>query len=70
MIDFPFFPEQASTIAAQIDAIYFVLVGLSLAFAVPVALSIIFFAVRYRRGQRVNRSNPLHESLKIEFTWS
>lgn len=70
MTDFPFFPEQASSIAVQIDAIYFVLIGLSLAFAVPVAVLIVFFAVRYRRGKLVDRSNPLHESLKVEFAWS
>ena len=70
MTDFPFFPEQASTIAVQIDAIYFVLIGLSLAFAVPVAIFIIFFAARYRQGRPVDRSRPLHESFKIEFAWS
>jgi len=70
MRDFPFFPEQASTIAVQIDAIYFVLIGLSVAFAVPVAIAIIFFAIRYRQGKQVDRSNPLHESLKIELAWS
>ena len=70
MSDFPFFPEQASSIAAQIDALYFVLIGLSFAFAVPVAIFIIFFAIRYRRGQAVNRTKILEESFKLEFAWS
>ncbi|NTW97755.1 MAG: cytochrome c oxidase subunit II, partial [Oscillochloris sp.] len=33
MQGFPFFPDQASTFAGQIDLLYFVLVGLSLIFA-------------------------------------
>ncbi len=70
MKDFPFFPEQASTIAGQIDGLYFVLVGLSLVFALPIAAVIIFFMVRYRRGQKVSRSNQLHASLKLELAWS
>jgi len=70
MTDFPFFPERASSIAAQIDALYFVLIGLSLAFAVPVAIFIIFFAIRYRRGNAVNRTKILEESFKLEFAWS
>ena len=70
MSDFPFFPEQAPSIAAQIDALYFVLIGLSFAFAVPVAIFIIFFAIRYRRGQVVNRTKILEESFRLEFAWS
>ncbi len=70
MTDFPIFPEQASSIAAQIDALFLVLTGLSLAFAVPVVIFLIFFAVRYRQGQRVDRSKRIYESFKVEFAWS
>ncbi len=70
MPEFPIFPEQASTIASRIDSIYFVLIGLSLAFAVPIAGFIIFFAIRYRQGQKVNRTKRLYDSFKLEFAWS
>lgn len=70
MTDFPIFPEQASSIAAQIDALFLVLTGLSLAFAVPVVIFLIFFAIRYRQGQQVDRSKRIYESFKIEFAWS
>jgi len=70
MDEFPFFPEQASTIATQIDAIFFVMLALILIFAIPVAGFIIFFAINYRQGRTVNRSKQIHESLKVEFTWS
>ncbi len=70
MTDFPIFPEQASSIAAQIDALFLVLTGLSLAFAVPVVIFLIFFAVRYRQGRQVDRSKRIYESFKVEFAWS
>jgi cytochrome c oxidase subunit 2 len=70
MTDFPIFPEQASSIAAQIDALFLVLTGLSLAFAVPVVIFLLFFAFRYRQGRRVDRSKRIYESFKVEFAWS
>ncbi|RME98381.1 MAG: cytochrome c oxidase subunit II [Chloroflexi bacterium] len=70
MENFSFFPEQASTMATQIDAIYFVLVGLSVIFAVGIAVAVIVFGIRYRKSTSVDRSNPLHESMKLEFAWS
>lgn len=70
MWDFPLFPEQASTIAVQVDAIFYVLVALSLFFGVAVAGFIVFFAIRYREGMNVNRDKILTEDIKLEFTWS
>ena len=69
MWDFPLLPEQASTIAGKLDLLFLVLVLISLAFAIPIAFLIVVFAIKYRRGNRVDRSNPLHESLKLELTW-
>ncbi len=70
MWDFPLFPEQASTFATQIDAIFYVLVGLSVFFGLGVAGFIVFFAIRYREGKDVNRDKILTEDTKLEITWS
>ncbi|MCB0165783.1 MAG: cytochrome c oxidase subunit II [Anaerolineae bacterium] len=70
MSDFPLFPEQASTVAWQVDLIYFTLVALSVFFSVAVAAAIVFFALRYRKGADVDRSHPLTENTKLELTWS
>lgn len=70
MFDFPLFPEQASTFADQVDALYFVLIGLSLLFAVTIPFVILFFIIRYHRSQKADRSHPPHGSLKLELTWS
>ena len=47
--NFPFFPEQASEQAANIDALYFFLVAVSAFFSALIAVLIVFFAVRFRR---------------------
>jgi cytochrome c oxidase subunit 2 len=70
MWDFPLFPDQASTIASGVDAVYFLLVGLSVFFAITVFFFVFFFAIRYRRGTNVDRSKLIFESSKLEFTWS
>ena len=70
MEDFPLFPESASTIAGQIDLLYFALIGLSALFAIPVAILIIYFAIRYRREAKVNRIWPSIAHYKIEVAWS
>lgn len=70
MWDFPLFPDQASTIASGVDGVYFLLVGLSLFFAILVCFFILFFAIKYRRGTTADRSGLVFESSKLEFFWS
>lgn len=69
-MNFPFWPEQASTYAEEIDKIAFVLIGLTVFFTVVVLTVLTFFAIRYRRGAKVDRSNPIHTSHVLELSWS
>src|ERR671927_1787153 len=69
MINFPLWPQQASTMAARVDIFFIYLLLLSGAIATVVVLLLIFFSVRYRRGSRANRTNPPHGNLLIEWTW-
>jgi len=74
MDSLPFFPVGASTIAGQIDALYFAWLGLSFAVALAVAAMIVWFIVRYRRGSPAPRStgDPVaHEKTmhRIEIVW-
>ena len=62
-------PDSASTISGSVDTLFLVLVLLALLFAVPVAGLIIYFAVKYRRGTVVDRTNAPLENLKLETTW-
>lgn len=69
MWSFPLFPEQASTIAGKVDAIYWVLVAITAFFTLVVYGMILIFAVKYRRGTKVDRSNPPASSHKLEMLW-
>ena len=70
MDKFHLFPPEASSTAQQVDWIYFALTALTLLTCAVVFLPIIFFAIKYRRGSKANRSNPRIESLWIESGWT
>jgi cytochrome c oxidase subunit 2 len=70
MRDLPIFPEQASNFAAESDALYYVLTLLTVVFTLIVFVLVAILAVRYRRGNRVDRSNPVHHSSILEMSWS
>ncbi len=70
-IDLPFFPEQASSIAAKLDGFVLTLVGLSFVFSIIVAALIVYFAAKYRWSDPdVDRSNPMNENTMLELSWS
>ena len=66
----PLFPEQASTLAAQVDLLYFFLIGVSLFFGVLIATLLVTFAIRYRR--RVGDPVPpaIEGFLALELLWT
>ncbi|HET9480827.1 MAG TPA: cytochrome c oxidase subunit II transmembrane domain-containing protein, partial [Candidatus Polarisedimenticolia bacterium] len=68
--NFPLFPPQGSTTAAQVDALYFWLVGLSAVMSALIGALLIIFAARYRRGSKVDRTDPPTGSIKLELLWT
>jgi cytochrome c oxidase subunit 2 len=68
--DFPLFPEQASTLAREVDALYFFLVAVSLFFSVAIFTTVFYFAIRYRRRSDDEIPQPIHGSLALELAWS
>src|SRR5437870_7621844 len=66
----PLFPDQASTSASQVDALYFFLIGMSLCFLALIFLPIIYFLFKYRRGNAADRSPLRIWTMKIEVTWT
>ncbi|HUH11804.1 MAG TPA: cytochrome c oxidase subunit II transmembrane domain-containing protein, partial [Longimicrobiales bacterium] len=66
----PLFPERASTLAGQVDALYFFLLAVSGFFATVIGVTVVVFAVRYRR--RSDREVPpaIHGSMALELTWT
>ena len=68
--NFPFFPEQASAQAGQVDAIYFFLVAVASFFGLLIATLVVVFAVRYRRRHKDEVGVPIHGSLALELLWT
>jgi cytochrome c oxidase subunit 2 len=66
----PIFPEQASTLAGDVDALYTFLILLSIVFGVGIATTLTIFAVRYRRRRADERPELIHGSLALELAWS
>jgi cytochrome c oxidase subunit 2 len=67
---FPLFPEQASTTAGQVDAIYFFLIAITAFFSLLIAALVFGFAIRYRRRSADERPPAIYGSLALELTWT
>lgn len=63
-------PEQASSYAAELDLLFFLLVGLTVVFTVLVGALVIFLAVKYRRGSPADRSRAVDHHTGLELAWS
>src|SRR5262249_12070938 len=67
---FRIFPEQASTLAPQTDALLFFLLGITTFFVVLIAGLIIVFMIRYRRRDPDEIPPSVHGSLALEIAWT
>jgi cytochrome c oxidase subunit II len=65
----PLFPEQASTVAGQVDAFYLFLVLVTTFFSLLIALLILFFIIRYRRRPD-QEAEQIHGSTLLEIVWT
>ncbi len=66
----PLFPEQASTFAWQVDALYAYLIAISVFFTVLIASAIVIFAVKYRERGKFGAGDEIHGSMTLETVWS
>jgi cytochrome c oxidase subunit 2 len=66
----PFFPQQASAQAAQVDAIYFFMVAVTAFFSLLIAVLVVVFAVKYRRKSDNEVGVAIHGSLALELMWT
>ncbi len=67
---FPLFPQEASTLAGRVDALYLFLVAMSAFFSLLIATLVVVFAVRYRRRSEEEMPTPIHGSLALELMWT
>jgi cytochrome c oxidase subunit II len=68
--NFPFFPQQASVQAGQVDAVFYFVVAVSAFFSLLIATLIAIFAVKYRRRSDDEIGVPIHGSLALELLWT
>jgi cytochrome c oxidase subunit 2 len=66
----PLFPEQASTMAGRVDALYFFLIGVAVFFSVLIAALIVYYAVKYRRRDPRSVGANIRGGLMIEIVWT
>lgn len=66
----PYMPEQASSVAPEVDALYLFLVGISIFFGLLIAVLVVGFAVRYRRRSEDEKTPHIHGSALLEIAWS
>jgi cytochrome c oxidase subunit II len=69
-VSVPFSPEQASTFAPHVDALYAYLLLITIFFSTLITVLLIFFAVKYRRRQPDEVPRPRHGSMVLELTWT
>jgi len=67
---FALFPEQASTVAAGVDHVFYFLLGISAFFTLLIAGLIAVFMVRFRRRSADGVGIPVRPSLALEAAWT
>ena len=70
MFGIPLFPDSASTVAADVDALYFFLVGVSGFFSILIASLIVAFAIKYRRRHVNEVGAQVQGGLLLEIAWT
>jgi cytochrome c oxidase subunit 2 len=69
MWSFPLFPEQASSNASRVDALFFFELGILFFFSSLICILILALGIHYRRGSRADRSRPPIAGPWLEATW-
>ena len=65
----PFFPDEASTMAGRVDALYFYLVTVAAFFSTLIFVTVTILAVKYRRSKHPV-AVQVEGSMPLELTWS
>ncbi len=66
----PLFPEQASTFARDVDALYFFIIAVSGFFALGVTVAVIVFGIVFRRRHAGEVGARIEGNLPLELAWS
>ena len=64
------FPEQASTFARHVDALYLFLIAVTAFFSLLIGVLVVVFAIKYRRKSPDEVATEVHESGLLEIIWT
>lgn len=68
--ELPLFPEQASSLAPEIDNLFFGVLAITSCFALVVVIFVVYFAVKYRDHTGDKVGAPVTGSMPLELGWS
>jgi len=68
--DLPLFPQQASTGAMRVDALFMFLMAVSIFFAALIFFLVLYFAIKYRRRSEAEQPRPIRSDLRLEVLWT
>src|SRR5438874_6427419 len=67
----PLFPEQASTVALDVDHLLYYLLTVTVFFTVLIFFCVVYFAIKYRRRSETELPpQEKHGGWTLEITWS
>ena len=69
MSNFQLLPDSASTLSGWVDGVFYYTLAITVFFTSLICFLILFFAIRYRRGSRADRSNPVTHNTALEIFW-
>jgi cytochrome c oxidase subunit II len=67
---FPLFPQSASSVAGDVDLLYFFILAVCSFFAILVTLAVVYFAIRFRRRDPDEVGHDIHGSIALELIWT
>ena len=66
----PFLPEEASSFARNVDALYWFLIAVTAFFSLLIGTLVVYFAIRYHRRSPDEVSTEVGESGVLEIVWT
>ncbi len=70
MVNFPLFPDQASTFAPKVDSLLAFLLLVTTFFSLLIALLITFFVIKYHHKSNADRRKPVDSHFVLELVWT
>ncbi len=67
---FHLFEQNAASLSASVDLLFFSLLALSTLVSLAVFVAVVGFSIRYRKGSRVDRSEPPEQNITLEVAWT